>query len=86
MKPNTAQRLRDWNRFINDGKESTELLRTAADELERMNSLLVAFGKADVALDESEDGLGCDTIIDAHANAYEAIKDEARRLAKEVNP
>ena len=33
---NTAQRLRDWNKCMHDGKESMELLKEAADELERL--------------------------------------------------
>ncbi len=53
-------------------------------ERDQARDLLITFGQADIALEDSEDGLGCDKLIDDHANAYKAIKAEARRLAKEV--
>jgi len=37
-----AHRLRNWNRWMNDGQESMELLKTAADELESLKAQLAA--------------------------------------------
>lgn len=63
---------------------TTQCVAALKADLERLQSLLIAFGKADVALYEHEDGQGCDNLIDAHADAYKALKAEAVRLAKEA--
>lgn len=49
-------------------------------ERNRLRDLLRRFGVSDLALDGSEDGSEPD-LIDRHVAAYEAIRDEARRLA-----
>ena len=53
-----------------------------AERLAHSEILLRDFGKAELALDDSEDGLGCDALINEHVRAYVAIKIEAVRLAK----
>ena len=64
------------------------ILKRAHDDVQdrrkATETLLIAFGKAHMALDESDDGLGCDDIINEHVSTYEAIRNEAVRLWKEA--
>lgn len=53
-------------------------------ENERLRLLLRRFGDAERELAVSEDGVGCENLIDEHVRTYEAVKREAVRISLEA--